>query len=177
MKRCTKCGVSKPLSEFYNHNTTKDGLTYQCKECMTAYRKANKEHYRLYMKNLRLTKNEIIKEARNKSARNRPIQRLFSGAKRRAKDKNLEFNITLDDIIIPDKCPLLNIPFINGIGKNYESTPSLDRIDPKKGYIKGNIWVITKKANSMKNSATKEELLIFANNIIKYFKDDDIVQS
>ena len=70
----------------------------------------------------------------------------------------------------------INVPFILGEKGNYEYTPSLDRIDPTKGYIKGNVWVITKRANTMKNSATREELLKFANNIYKYFGDNDIVQ-
>ncbi len=97
-------------------------------------------------------------------------------AKQRAERRNLEFNLTIDDIVIPDKCPLLGVPFVLGVQGNYEYTPSLDRIDPNKGYIKGNVWVITKKADSMKNSATKEELLKFADNIYKYFGDNDIVQ-
>ena len=66
--------------------------------------------------------------------------------------------------------------FVAGEKGNYEYTPSLDRIDPTKGYIKGNVWVITKRANTMKNSATREELLKFADNIYKYFGDNDIVQ-
>ena len=79
--------------------------------------------------------------------------------------------------MIPPLCPLLNVPFVNGTKGDYEFTPSLDRIDPTKGYVKGNVWVITKKANSMKNSATRAELLTFVSNIIKYFGDNDIVQS
>lgn len=97
-------------------------------------------------------------------------------AKQRAKNQGLEFNLTIDDIAIPDKCPLLEVPFVAGEKGNYEYTPSLDRIDPTKGYIKGNVWVITKRANTMKNNATREELLKFADNIYKYFGDNDIVQ-
>ena len=49
---------------------------------------------------------------------------------------------------------------------NYENSPSLDRIDNEKGYIKGNIQVITNKANSMKNCATLDELKVFCKNML-----------
>lgn len=177
MKKCPKCGMIKFETEFYHHKSTKDGLTVQCKQCMTEYRKSKRSHYRDYMAQRRLTDNDVIRETRRRSAYSHPEMRMLNGARRRAKDKGLEFNITIEDIVIPELCPLLNVPFVNGIGKDYEYTPSLDRIDPNKGYIKGNVWVITKKANSMKNSATKQELLTFADNIYKYFRDNDIVQS
>lgn len=177
MKRCSKCGLVKEESEFYHHKTTKDGLTLQCKQCMTEYRHSHKEHYRSYMTLRRASDNETIKEVRRRSSGNHPEWRMYSQAKRRAAERGLDFNIELSDIIIPPVCPLLGVPFITGTKGNYEFTPSLDRIDPTKGYVKGNVWVITKKANSMKNSATKEELLTFVKNVIKYFGDNDIVQS
>lgn len=177
MKRCSKCRELKDESEFYHHKSTKDGLTPQCKQCMSEYRATKRAHYKEYMAMRRATDNEVIKETRRKSARSHPEWRMYVAAKRRATEKGLDFNIEPSDIVIPERCPLLNVPFINGTKGNYEFTPSLDRIDPTKGYIKGNIWVITKKANSMKNSATKEELLTFVDNIIKYFGDNDIVQS
>jgi hypothetical protein len=102
---------------------------------------------------------------------------MLQQAKNRCNRKNLEFNLELSDIILPQICPLLEIPFVIGTKNNYEHTYSLDRIDSSKGYIKGNVWVITKLANSMKNSATKQQLNTFANNILKYFKDDDIVRT
>lgn len=78
--------------------------------------------------------------------------------KRRAKVEGLEFNLELDDIIIPDICPLLGIPLRrNKLGGGPDS-PSLDRIDPTKGYIKGNVWVISMKANAAKNNLTLEEM-------------------
>ena len=72
------------------------------------------------------------------------------------------------DIIIPEKCPILEVPFVLGSKGDYEYTPTIDRIDNSKGYTKDNIQVISKKANSMKNSASLEELKIFCKNILRY---------
>ena len=92
---------------------------------------------------------------------------ILNRAKRRALKYNLEFNLEPSDIIIPDKCPILEVPLFLGTKGNYEYTPSLDRIDNSKGYIKGNIQIISKKANSMKNSASLEELQTFCKKYIK----------
>jgi hypothetical protein len=91
-------------------------------------------------------------------------QTLYKLAKGRARKKGLEFNIELKDIHIPKKCPILKVPII--CSTRY--SPSIDRIYPNKGYIKGNIAVISALANSMKANATPQELLIFAKNIKKY---------
>lgn len=86
-----------------------------------------------------------------------PEKYLLQHARSRAKLRSLPINIELIDIVIPDKCPVLNMPFEYGT----EYGMSLDRIDSSKGYIKGNIQVISKKANVMKNNATIEELRNF----------------
>lgn len=91
-------------------------------------------------------------------------QQLYRHAKKRALTKELEFNIELKDIHIPKKCPILKVPLI--CSTRY--SPSIDRIYPDKGYVKGNIAVISTLANSMKANATPQELLIFARNIKKY---------
>ena len=66
----------------------------------------------------------------------------------------MECTISKEDIVIPEYCPLLDIPIHRcERGKGY-NTPSLDRIDNTKGYIKGNVWVISKLANSLKNFPT-----------------------
>jgi hypothetical protein len=83
---------------------------------------------------------------------------MWSRAKYRAKQKGLEFNITKEDIVIPDTCPLLGIPM---------QSASLDRIDPSKGYIKGNVWVISNRANTLKNDATLSELKTLVENLTK----------
>jgi hypothetical protein len=91
-------------------------------------------------------------------------QTLFDNARRRAKKKGLEFNIEVKDIYIPRRCPILKVPLI--CSTRY--SPSIDRVEPTKGYVKGNIAVISNLANSMKANATRQELLKFSKNIKKY---------
>lgn len=177
-KKCSKCKKIKSLDEFYNHNVTKDGKTHHCKECMTIYRRENAEKQRLYMQNLRATDNEKVKKIRNKSyKKSDPAIKVVTQARNRAKRKNIEFDLEVSEIMVPTVCPYLKVPFIIGEKHKYEYTYSIDRIDNLKGYIKNNVEIISKKANSMKNSATQEELINFAIEIITRNKDNDIVRT
>jgi len=88
---------------------------------------------------------------------------LYQQAHYRAKTKGIPFDIEISDIIIPEVCPILKIPLKKTIDGDRHHSPSLDRIDNEKGYTKGNIQVISNKANSMKHTADKIELLNFAN--------------
>ena len=92
---------------------------------------------------------------------------IWENAKDRATRNNIEFTIIIEDIIVPKLCPLLNVPFKPGTKENKWYTWSLDRIDTTKGYTKDNIQVITYLANTMKNKASKKELISFATNILK----------
>jgi hypothetical protein len=92
---------------------------------------------------------------------------MFYQAKLRAKKNNLEFNLELDDIVIPTTCPVLGIP-LSRTGIRHDGSPSLDRIDNTKGYIKGNIAVISWRANALKKDASIEEIRL----ILKYMIGD-----
>lgn len=81
---------------------------------------------------------------------------LLYNARARAKKAKLPFSITKDDIIIPAICPILDIPIILGSHKTVPGSPSLDRIVPELGYVKGNIAVISHKANRLKSNMTKD---------------------
>lgn len=87
-----------------------------------------------------------------------PQRNLLVKARNRAKNKNIECSIDESDIIIPDVCPLLGIPLVKGKGNPAAGSPSVDRIDPSKGYVKGNIWVISWRANKLKSDASLDEL-------------------
>jgi hypothetical protein len=90
--------------------------------------------------------------------------KMLNGAKNRAKIKNLDFNIDLSDIIIPEYCPVLKIKLNvhKGIPGGKKDSPALDRINNNIGYVKGNVRVISHLANMMKSHANNEELLLFA---------------
>lgn len=89
---------------------------------------------------------------------------MLDRSKSRAKRKGFEHNITIEDIIIPKNCPLLGIPLFAGKESVCPNSPTLDRIDSSKGYVKGNVWVISYKANTIKSNATLEELEAIAAN-------------
>lgn len=86
-----------------------------------------------------------------------PEYRLFYRAKKRAKDKRLPFDITVKDITVPEFCPVLKTPM---------DVPSLDRIIPTNGYVKGNIRVISNRANMLKNNATAEEIRLVYEDLV-----------
>lgn len=81
---------------------------------------------------------------------------MLSAARTRSKQNGMEFNIDISDIEIPDLCPILNIPLVFNKGAVRFNSPVLDRIDNSKGYIKGNVAVISHRANSLKNNMGKE---------------------
>jgi hypothetical protein len=96
---------------------------------------------------------------------NTPEANMLDRSKSRAKKKGFEHNITLDDINIPEFCPLLGIPLFAGQNSVCPNSPTLDRIDSAKGYVKGNVWVISYKANTIKSNATIEELEAIASKL------------
>jgi hypothetical protein len=93
-------------------------------------------------------------------SRNKLSMLLYS-AKSRAKRFGREFSLDELDIVVPEVCPYLKIPFTK------ENGMSLDRIDSSRGYTKDNVQVISRKANTMKNNATKEELIQFAKSVLE----------
>jgi hypothetical protein len=103
-----------------------------------------------------------------------PEVKMLHRAKSRAKLKDLEFDLTVKDIVIPKHCPILGIELIckSGISGGQKNSPALDRKDSKRGYTKDNIQVISHLANMMKSHATEEELITFANWIINSLPKD-----
>ena len=84
--------------------------------------------------------------------------RLWYRARRRAKTKQVPFTINPEDIEIPEICPIMGTPL---------EVPSLDRHNPKLGYVKGNIVVMSNRANMLKNDASIEEL----EKVLRYLKN------
>lgn len=88
----------------------------------------------------------------------RPAAYLFNIAKQRCKKTGTEFTITVSDIQVPEFCPLLGVK-LDSYADSVDVHPSLDRIDPKQGYVPGNVWVVSHRANRIKSDANFEELI------------------
>lgn len=84
--------------------------------------------------------------------------RLLNYARRNAKRRGEECGLELKDIVIPEFCPVLGIKLEPGSHTHQDCSPSVDRIDSTKGYTKDNVWIISARANRIKNNATIEEL-------------------
>ena len=155
------------LKEYYS----RPGIKERQKEYMKEYhaRPEVKERKKEYHKEYYLKpENRERRREYNNSIRGR-----WHVAKKRSSIRNLEFNITLEylESIYPDDslCPLLSIPLDWSTPPNHPSTPSLDRIDSSKGYIKGNVQWVSWRANRLMSNATPDELLMLAQNYKKIY--------
>jgi hypothetical protein len=152
MKKCRNCKLSKTLEHYQTWVHPKNSKSYTrhtCRECINLQNQKRK------------TPADLRRHAQlEKKRREDPAYRMFHGAKQRAKNKNLPFDIDQDYIknIIPTHCPVLGIPLLNGSGTFHDNSLSLDKIIPCKGYVKGNVCVISDRANRLKRDATLDEL-------------------
>lgn len=122
-------------------------------------------------------KREILLRQKRENSRKNIITRMLANSKKRALKENLEFSLIREDIIIPEFCPLLEIPIFPGTKGNYLNSPSIDRVNNNLGYVKENIRIVSSLANTMKNCASKDQLLTFCKNLPNYLEINDIVQT
>lgn len=135
-----------------------------CEVCLAKIRTSQRARYAADPA-LYLARNRANDRARNlrepgRSAANyrkKYRYNLFLRAKMRARQFGLPFTITEQHIVIPDVCPILGIPLRIGDGRTHAGSPSVDRIIPALGYTPGNTWVISHRANQLKNDGTAEE--------------------
>jgi hypothetical protein len=143
---CSTCKETKNLADFVKSTRKRSGLGVECLACSTL-----KHAEWIKKKNAAWIK---------KKRRLRPFWAMYKSAKTRAKDKELEFDLTenyLEQIYRP-VCPVLGIPLIMSEGRHNHNSPSIDRIDPTKGYVQGNVCIISWRANKLKNDASLDEL-------------------
>jgi hypothetical protein len=98
--------------------------------------------------------------------KNDPWNDKLKSAKKRADEAGVHFNIDRDYLnsIRVTHCPALGIELkYTENSRIYDDSATLDRIIPKLGYVKGNVQILSYKANRMKSNATSDELVAFAN--------------
>lgn len=163
MKMCKCCDLLKDVSEFYKGSSRPDGLQIYCKGCTRV--KSRESMRRKRADPVRNAAHQVQK----KQWRNANVtSEMWSASKKRAAKAGMPHTISRDDIIVPEMCPVLGIPLQYGEGRGPKPyAPSLDRIVPEMGYVPGNVQVISHLANTMKNSATPEQLHRFAAWVLK----------
>ncbi|MBC8234389.1 hypothetical protein H8E77_32980 [bacterium] len=176
-KKCSKCGVEKPLEEFVKHKQCKYGRAGICKVCSNKrsaeWKKVNSEGRSAQRrKRYAETNGERVKQRELRRKRLYPLRRraqvLRSGMRERSKKLDLAFDseiLTVSYIMklltTNPHCECcgkkLDIGFkSNGIPNNL--SPSIDRKIPHKGYTENNISILCWRCNNLKRDATPEEL-------------------
>lgn len=142
MKVCSICNEEKSFDNFHKNKQNSHGYDNRCKPCrknIAAKRyKDNWFHQTAILKKSYCTKHSV------------PF------------DLDAEYLAA----IYTDKCPVFNLPFVPN-DKTDSLSPALDRVDPKKGYVRGNVQYISSRANRIKYDASIEEMQL----IIKYMLD------
>lgn len=99
--------------------------------------------------------------------RNNPLKALVKNARSRSKKLCIPFDIDVEDLTLPTHCEILGIPIVPN-SPDKQSSPSLDRVVPSLGYIKGNVRVISTRGNILKNGHTLETLELVRAYIVKH---------
>ena len=138
MKVCKICKQNKPLDDFPVAVTTRDKKDIYCRVCKKAAQAA------WYASNRKMAK----------------MRNMLHRAKKRAKIKALAFTLKMVDLGDPvEKCPVLGLTLNwDHAGLPAGDSPSLDRIDNSLGYVRGNVMIISHRANMIKCDATAEEV-------------------
>lgn len=194
-KVCRKCLVEQDISQFNKHLPNRDNLSHDCKSCMS---KASRESYlrnkdevldrqkkfreenpglmsertRVYTKTYDEKHPGRIAEFRRVGNLRFPERAIIRGVLQRCRKKNIPFDLSLEDIVIPEVCPVLGIRLSPGEGRFCDSSPSIDRVVPELGYVKGNVRIISWRANRLKGDARVDEVEA----ILRYMKQHETMQ-
>lgn len=100
-----------------------------------------------------------------------PIQYLLKKLRYRCKKFGIEFDLDAADFILPSHCPVLGIPIVFPGRMGAPDLPSFDRVDPLLGYVRGNVHIISLRANTLKsNCRNPEELRAIAAYIERFIQ-------
>jgi len=155
------------VAQVMKENNISFGKTVRilCRECLKT------KHQSLFGHQSRICKSCVKKRTnahkRKRERSNGDLQinpwysRVCAQIKYRAKEIGTPYNLTptyLRQLFVPNVCPVLGIPLYISKGRPTDNSPSIDRIIPALGYTRGNVRVISFRANTLKRNATLGEL-------------------
>jgi len=170
-RHCRGCSTTKPLEDF-GRSKDKNGRHYvrsRCKQCNLNYQKD-------YAK--RLGEDYLVMRRRTKAnLRKKDLIRyhIQEGIARYRAQTPGRGDLTTAFLVElwarqNGQCFLTGTPMIMGgigNGRPNPSSASLDRLDPKKGYVQGNVAWCSYQANTSKGSRTLEEFYEFCELILE----------
>jgi hypothetical protein len=169
IKLCSKCGLEKPLAQFNKDRTKRLGVSSQCKPCasQTASEYYTKNSEKIRSRITSYSHSYVPKYYRDRLSR---LKNLLTKARLRTK-KDFDPSLTpkdLDELWIDQEgqCALSGLPL--SIEANQSTTVSLDRIDSTKGYMRGNLQLVTAVVNRMKQEFSQEDFLQMCETITNY---------
>ena len=122
-KVCSKCGTSKPISEFYRDKIQKDGHRNKCKEC------------------------DKIDSTKYRHTKSGVLTQLFYHINRNARARNMERpNFSKKELIDWATTETqFDTLYENWVASGYSKdlTPSIDRLNDYKSYTFDNIRLVT----------------------------------
>lgn len=193
MKRCDKCKIEKPFSDFAKNRAFKDGLQKRCKPCgrednRDSYLRNKEKHKERYEENHEEIRSrqkryraehaedyKRIADRYRSSVRGRSKQ-MWKGAQVRAKKNSIFFDLSYEKIeraVARGFCERTAIPFDlrpHPKKQNNPFAPSLDKIDPFGPYTDDNVQVVCVAYNIGKNQMTDEEYIMFCKCVVEFNK-------
>jgi hypothetical protein len=161
-KSCSKCNVIKDVTQFYRNTDSKDGLRSWCKSCCHQQtKKYRTEHPDIVKQQDTLHSRQYRARQMVENPKLCKARDMIYNARRRAREKNIEFSITLDNLPWQTQDYCRAFPWVKLIWNNpkwQDDSPSLDRIDNSRGYVPGNVEIISLRANKKKSDSTFEEI-------------------
>lgn len=147
--------------EYRRKRTADPDYVAQKKQYQAAWYQRNKDRHRAQGAEWRAANREKSREYLRVWEKRHPFRSMYQKSKSNAKARGLEFTITIDDLTWPTHCPILGIELCYERDKKMphrDNYPTLDRLDNSKGYVPGNVFVISWRANRMKWHSTVKEL-------------------
>ena len=152
MRTCKKCKITYDSLESFDIIKATQTHRYICQKCRLKYRQTRREN----------------KMSSKDGFRDITIKSILSSCRYRAEIKNIPFNLTYEhlDSLLSESCPVLGLKY--EIKHNSPNSASVDRINNNKGYIIGNVAIISRRANTLKKDADLAELRL----IEKYIREN-----
>lgn len=142
---CTRQNISLVIKKYLPHLTKKDFGAAKKKSLSKESRL--KEIRELYGRETFRWDNDLEKAHSD----------FFRRKRQNCKNKKWIWEIAYEDLTYPKHCPILGIEIDWFAEKASENSPSIDRLDSTKGYVKSNVAVMSWRANRIKNDGTLQE--------------------